>query len=121
MPLSSEELEAFCRGAAPVIVERIRAETAPLVARIAALEADLEAKAEATDRIKGLLERVSALEQRPAALRYAGVWRSTAYEQDAGVTHDGSLWVARRATKPGEHPGDNSLAWQLAVKKGRNA
>jgi hypothetical protein len=48
------------------------------------------------------------------------VWTGTTkYVKHAMVTHDGNLWIGKSAsiaTRPGTSP-----AWQLAVRKGRDA
>lgn len=91
-------------------------------ARLKALEASGGATPATDDvRIKALEARIRELENRPAALKYAGIFdpRRT-YEKDEACTDNGSLWIARRSTKLGEKPGDDSLAFQLAVKHGRD-
>ncbi len=52
------------------------------------------------------------------AIIYREVWREGAYEAGDAVTFGGSLWIALRATSA--KPGDGSLDWRLAVKKGRD-
>jgi hypothetical protein len=53
-------------------------------------------------------------------IKYCGIWSAeTAYAKSSMITHDGSGWVARRDTA-GKRPGDND-AWQLAIKRGRDA
>jgi hypothetical protein len=48
-----------------------------------------------------------------------GVWKdSSDYIRGDGVTHDGSFWIAQRATK--SRPGMPGSDWRLAVKKGQN-
>jgi hypothetical protein len=42
------------------------------------------------------------------------------YAKGDGVTWDGSFWIAQRAVEAGERPGDQSGAWRMAVKKGRD-
>jgi hypothetical protein len=77
----------------------------PLRARVSALER-VEARVAALER---------ALEQRA----YKGVWDSAlTYEQHNMTTLGGNLWIAKRATF--DRPG-TSDAWQLAVKRGRDA
>ena len=67
-------------------------------------------------------QRVQRLEQRMDAatgLRYLGTHDpGEVYEAGDGVTHGGSLWVAKQRTssKPGA-----DTTWQLAVKHGRDA
>jgi hypothetical protein len=54
-----------------------------------------------------------------AAHTYRGTWvPATTYARHNSVTHGGSLWIARIDTK--QKPGDGD-AWQLAVKRGRDA
>jgi hypothetical protein len=66
-----------------------------------------------------LLARIEALEARPD-LKYLGVWASEkVYGTGNFVTEGGSLWHAQRASV-GEKPGTGD-AWQLAVKKGKDA
>lgn len=68
---------------------------------------------------KKLLARIEALEARPE-LKYLGVWASEkVYGAGNFVTEGGSVWHAQRASV-GEKPGAGD-AWQLAVKKGRDA
>lgn len=69
-----------------------------------------------------LLERIAALEAQPKGLDYRGVWqRASSYDRNEGATHDGSLWISLRDDVRGVEPGTDSAAWQLAVKKGRDA
>lgn len=49
-----------------------------------------------------------------------GVWQERGYEPGDGVTWGGSFHIAQRATQPGEKPSDDSGAWRLSVKKGRD-
>ena len=67
--------------------------------------------------IKDLRGRVSELEARPEFVD-KGVFREgNAYSAGHGVTHDGSYWLAQRATMA--RPGSNA-DWRLAVKRGRD-
>ena len=75
--------------------------------------------------ISDLVELTAALERRVADLEtrptmsYCGVWKEgAAYQRGDFVTHDGSVWHAWQQTA--ERPG-TSEAWQLAVKRGRDA
>lgn len=69
------------------------------------------------ESIKALKSRVKELEDAPK-LEYLGVWaEAKTYGSGKFVTHDGSMWFAKRANV-GERPG-NSDSWQLAVKKGK--
>lgn len=53
-------------------------------------------------------------------VRYMGVFqRALVYEKGSLVTHDGSMWCAVERTS--DEPGSGSNAWQLAVKRGRDA
>lgn len=73
---------------------------------------------EVGELIGQLMNRIDALEARPT-LKFIGVWhKGVSYQEANAVSHDGSVWIALRATdaKPGE-PGSG---WQLAVKKGAN-
>jgi hypothetical protein len=89
---------AIMRGIGPVVREFVAAEvqraTAPLIARLAALEA------------------------RPAgaSLKWAGVWQSKTYPECSLVTHAGGLWLATRGTSA--RPGTDTSGWTLIVKKG---
>lgn len=87
-------LEALARALGPVIKEYVEKELAPLRAQIKALDA------------------------RPT-LEYRGTWtRGMPYGTASGVTHRGSLWIARGPTV--EEPGDGATSWQLAAKRGRD-
>jgi hypothetical protein len=71
--------------------------------------------------IDRLDKRVAELEARPT-LRNLGVWKSdVSYGIGAAVTHQGSIWISRAVTLPGDRPGDSGDAWQLAVKRERGA
>ena len=70
-------------------------------------------------RFQDLERRLKALEDRPAAPGYEGVWQEDKeYPRGVFVTRSGSMWHAKRATKakPGE-----SADWTLAVKRGSDA
>jgi hypothetical protein len=64
--------------------------------------------------------RVRELEQRPAGLRWLGIWDpERVYQRDEAVTDGGSVWActeSHRGRKPGQHP----THWRLAVKRGRD-
>ncbi len=66
-------------------------------------------------RIAELEAKLARLEQRPAGLKYVGVWRrgETYREQDV-VTHGGAAWVAPFGDT-GDEPG-KSPAWKLMAK-----
>ena len=49
-----------------------------------------------------------------------GVWMERGYDAGDGVTWGGSFHIAQRTTLPGEKPADDSGAWRLSVKKGRD-
>jgi hypothetical protein len=75
-------------------------------------------KAAIHEKLAPVLDRVVALEDRPATLRYCGVFDpADTYAENEAVSHDGSLWIARESTK-GQRPG-SGLAWQLAIKHAR--
>jgi hypothetical protein len=68
-------------------------------------------------------KRFAALEKRAIdrvdQLKYVGVYdRGVRYREGNFVTRDGSLWCAKRDTH--ETPGESD-AWQLAVKRGKDA
>lgn len=66
-------------------------------------------------RIVELEQRVQALESRPE-LKYCGVHRlGELYAPNMLVTHAGSLWICKRATR--NRPGVGS-DWQLTAKRG---
>jgi len=116
---------------AAVVETCIKQALAPLVARMTALERNDLALA-----LAALGERLDTLETRepvpgPAGppgppgeagapgLRYCGVFvGGKSYGVGDAVTSDGSLWICRAdtAAKPGADG-----AWQLAVKRGRDA
>ncbi len=65
------------------------------------------------------LNRIKELEDRPP-IPYKGIWGSSeAYKAGELVTHDGSMWFARRESK-GTRPGHDPDAWVLIVKRGRD-
>lgn len=102
--MTKREIEAFTRGLAPVLRERLAAATKPLLDRIVVLEA----RAEKAERLA-------------ADLRYRGVWREgVEYQAGNFVTSGGSMWHCNEAltkSKPGEGTGD----WTLCVVHGRDA
>jgi hypothetical protein len=86
--------------------------------RLCALEATRGQPAEPDPRIAQLESRIRALEQRPAGMKYVGVWRTgLGYEPGSVATYNGSMWHANVVTtaKPGTN-GD----WTLAVKHGKD-
>ena len=80
---------------------------------------DVPALAQQIVAMQPLMARIAALEARPT-LQYRGVY-DAAEEYSVGhfVTYDGSLWAAKISTR-GVEPGNGELAWQLAVKRGRD-
>lgn len=70
-------------------------------------------------RLDDIEARLAALEARPAAISYEGVW-DVARRYDVGmfVTWGGSVWACREPCR-GRRPGADG-AWQLAVKRGKN-
>jgi hypothetical protein len=88
------------------------------------LDAIAEATAEAIKvavekSIGPLRDRIAQLEQRPASLKYCGVWgEAERYALNDAVTYGGSLWIARAANS-GVTPGSGA-GWQLCVKRGRD-
>jgi hypothetical protein len=126
---------------AAVVETCIKQALAPLVARIATIErgdvalAATKAIAQNDIAIAALGERLDTLETREgmpgppgpagpagkdgAGLQYCGVYvGGKSYGIGDAVTSDGSLWICRAdtAAKPGADG-----AWQLAVKRGRDA
>jgi hypothetical protein len=92
--LGETEIMALAKALVPFLKKQIADATAPLLARIAELEA------------------------RPQ-MAYEGVWDATkAYTAGSFVTHQGSLWFAED-TSLGVRPGAGSSAWKLAVKRGK--
>lgn len=132
---------------AAVVESCIRQALAPLVARLAEHDAAIKVQikadmAEAIGAVEALGVRLEALETRepvpgppgpvgaagapgPAGkdgapgLQYCGVFvHGKSYNVGDAVTSDGSLWICR--TDTGQKPGADG-AWQLAVKRGRDA
>jgi hypothetical protein len=69
--------------------------------------------------LERLVLRITALEQRPM-FRYCGTWSpNEKYDLNDFATDHGSLWHCQKASE-GSRPGEGD-AWQLAVKKGRDA
>src|SRR5690606_7927469 len=67
--------------------------------------------------VERLESRVRELEGR--GIKYCGTYqRALVYERGAVVTHQGSAWIA--LTDTGAEPGSDT-AWQLMVKRGRDA
>lgn len=64
-----------------------------------------------------LSARLKALEERPAALDYKGIYRpGRGYRKNEGVSHKSSIWVAL-TDHPSGTPGDEKSGWQLAEKE----
>lgn len=130
---------------AAVIVAGIKEATAPLLERMAALEARVQedlvvnnAHADANTReLAALRERVAVVEVRPVVpgppgepgppgkdgapgtpgLKYWGVYQDgKAYDVGDIVTRSGSAWHCNEPTTT--VPGDGSKAWTLMVKRG---
>ena len=95
MSISKQSMATLMAALAPVVHDHCEKMAAPLRRRIAEPEARPE-------------------------LKYSGVWKGdTSYPEGAAVTQDGSCWVAKAVTLPGQKPGDSD-AWTLAVKRGRD-
>jgi hypothetical protein len=87
---------AIVRGTAPVMNEYVQQELAPI------------------------LQRLEALEERPA-LRDAGVWKADqVYQIGDVVTDHGSAWVCRLHCCQSRPGGDGGVGWRLLVKRGRD-
>jgi hypothetical protein len=123
--------EAERQGAALVaaLIEAIKANPpAPPItlaeALVAALGKQLGARLELLSGVHGaklrhLEARIATIEQR-RSLDYLGVWRpDQPYARGDCVTRQGSLFVCRARTEPGDVPGQSD-AWQLAAKRGRD-
>lgn len=90
------ELRDFLTAVARETKELVRREQAPILERLAQLEA-----------------RLAVAESR--GLKFLGVWqRAMDYRPGDTVTADGSLWVATAACQS-ERPGTGP-AWQLAAR-----
>jgi hypothetical protein len=112
--------------AAPAVASRQNA----LEAKVARLEAALSSCVQWGDLpkfvaaafkevgIQSTAARLDKLESRPQ-VKYQGVYRPGAeYSEGALVTRDGSIFHANRTTRAS--PGDGSMDWQLAVKRGQD-
>jgi hypothetical protein len=72
------------------------------------------------DQLAPLIQRIEALEQRPA-LKDAGVWRADGvYDIGAVVTDHGSAWVCKLHHCQSRPGGDGGVGWRLLVKRGRD-
>jgi hypothetical protein len=102
-----------------------------LDARLKALESRTDAAAKPTHAgdghaiteasVKSLAARLEALEARPAMI-YRGLYDAgRAYSKGDCVTDRGSVWYCSAESISSVRPGDGSLAWVLAVKRGRDA
>jgi hypothetical protein len=102
------------------IVAYTQGRSVGVVAVLARLWADSRTVTKFNREQRAVLEkRIAALEARPV-FEDAGVWvADKGYRNGHGVTHDGSYWIARRETHPGERPGASD-AFRLAVKRGRD-
>jgi hypothetical protein len=95
--MSWADMDALVGALAPEVKRYVAEQTAPLLTRIAELEAANKAV---------------------STLHFHGVHqRAVTYPRGAAVTNAGALWVAVKDVAPGEVPGA-SEAWQLAVKAG---
>ena len=87
-----------------------------------ALDAVQTATVEALTRhkatIAALEQRITALEQRPAGVEYAGTFEAgTIYSKGALVTRQGSLWLSLQDSNAWP-PGQSASHWKLIVKRG---
>jgi len=101
--MTAKDIELLMQAIAPVIKEYTEGVVAPLRSRITELNQEL-AEVKST--------------KHTLADAYKGVWQPTQfdrYERGSAVTFEGSLWIARAATRA--KPGTND-EWQLAVKRG---
>ena len=90
----SKQFEHFLEATALFVDDRVNKATAPLKARIEALEAQQQ------------------------NWKYRGAWDDeTDYHLGNFVTHSGSLWHCTAPSR-GKRPGINPEQWQLAVKRG---
>lgn len=88
--------------------------------------AEIAVESSADDRTYGVAVRttngqvvVKQFETR--ALLDRGIFKAdSSYVAGDVVTWDGSLWISQRSTLPTERPGDESGAWRLSVKRGRD-
>lgn len=64
--------------------------------------------------------RVVQKSVRVPAMIDRGIWKDGPFDAGDVTTWDGSQWTAQRTTLPGEKPGDDSGAWRLCVKRGRD-
>lgn len=72
-------------------------------------------------KITTLEAKVAQLEQRPASVKYCGVWNvATRYNIGDAATFDGGVWIAKQPSVS-RRPGgtDSATFWQLAVQRGR--
>jgi len=105
-------VEALAGVVAGIVREFVEAQTEPLQARIAELEAQDAQRARELDTVR---TKCAALEAR-AVVEYHGVWSPRDYNGGAMVTLDSNLWIARQATNT--RPGVSD-AWQLAQRRPR--
>ena len=72
------------------------------------------------DATAPLLARIAELEARPKGLEYRDVWSDTEkYVPGDAVTFSGSMWVCK-SESIGVRPGTGHSCWRLAVKYGRD-
>jgi len=76
-----------------------------------------EVMLEAIDRaLAPVLARIALLEARPA-VKYSGVYQAgVVYSAGSLTTRSGSLWIASRETH--NQPGSDDSGWTLVVKRG---
>jgi len=71
--------------------------------------------------VRELRDRIAALEQRPASMKYCGTWQpGTTYHKGDLVTKSGSLWIADEPTSvmPDNTP-ESRKVWRLAAMRGK--
>jgi hypothetical protein len=116
--MTRNELHRILRTIAPGIKAAI--DTA-VAAKVATVDARREEEhKQGRMAFDALMARLVALEARPVGVKYCGVWTpEQAYRVHDAVSHHGSLWIAK-TNQAGSEPGADPIAWQLAVKKGRD-
>lgn len=95
-------------------LKKLERENLALQHRLAVAESTVADRAE-IKKIKAKLARFeTALDD---AMIYRGVWRQDhTFERGSSVSHDGSLWFAKKATD--RRPGTPDSGWRLTVKHG---
>jgi hypothetical protein len=96
--MTHAELEQLVDGIAPVIAAHIKKKIAEATAP--------------------LVERVAALEAQPVGVKYCGTFQ-TGHEYARGslTTKHGGLWLALDTTR--DTPGNGASSWRLIVKEGQ--